>query len=339
MIKVGIVGLGRLGRTHADNIANRVPNFSLTAVCSIVEEEIDYAKNEWGVNNTFNSYEEMVDSGLIEAVVIVSPSGFHTEQVRYAMKAGLHVFTEKPLGVDEKDIEETINLINNFPDQIFHLGFMRRYDASYIYAKQLLESGELGEITLIRCYGIDPSSGMESFVNFARNSNSGGLFLDMAIHDIDLIRWFTNKEPEKVWAIGKNAAYPELDDLNELETGAAMMQLEDNVMALLVAGRNAAHGYHVETEIIATNGMVRIGSAPEKNLVTVFNSNGVIRPTSQNFPERFREAFINELIEFSNCIKESRQPEISAEDGLRSTTIALACQESFNKNKIIDIKE
>lgn len=339
MIKVGLVGLGRLGKTHADNVANRVPGVILSAVCSLVEEELNYAKNEWGIENIFQSYEEMVDSGLIEAVVIVSPSGFHTKQVRYAMKAGLHVFTEKPLGVDEKDIEDTIKVINNYPEQIFHLGFMRRYDSSYIYAKQLLDSGEIGEITLIRCYGIDPSSGMESFVNFARNANSGGLFLDMAIHDIDLIRWFTNKEPKKVWAIGKNAAYPELDDLDELETGAALMQLEDNVMALLVAGRNAAHGYHVETEIITTNGMLRIGSAPEKNLVTVFNNNGVIRPTSQNFPERFREAFVNELIEFANCIKESRQPEISAEDGLRSTTIALACQESFNKNQIIDFKE
>lgn len=339
MTKIGVVGLGRLGKTHADNIFKRVPNTSLAAVCSIVEEELEYARKEWKVENTFNNYEEMIDSGVIEAVVIVSPSAFHTEQVRYAMEAGLHVFTEKPLGVDLVDIENTIKVIDKYPNQVFHLGFMRRYDESYQYAKKLLDSGELGEITLVRCYGIDPSSGMESFVEFAKNSNSGGLFLDMAIHDIDLIRWFTNKEPQKVWAIGKNAAYPELDDLNELETGAAMMQLEDEVMALLVAGRNAAHGYHVETEIMTTKGMLRIGNSPEKNLVTVYGNGGVVRPTSQNFPERFREAFVNELVEFSNCIKENRQPEINAYDGLYSTKIALACQDSFNKNKIIDIKE
>src|SRR5690606_16864905 len=146
--------------------------------------------------------------------------------------------------------------------------------------------------TLIRCYGIDPSSGLESFVNFAKNSRSGGLFADMSIHDIDLVRWFTGKEIKRVWAIGKNAAYPILDKLGELETGAAMMQLEDKTMAILVAGRNAAHGYHVETELIGTKGMLRVAQQPEKNLVTIFNNEGVVRPTSQNFPERFHDAFI-----------------------------------------------
>lgn len=337
MIKVGVVGLGRLGRVHADNIANRIPNVTLTAVCSLQEEDLTYAKKEWDVENTFTSYEEMVDSGTIDAVVIVSPSGFHTSQVQYAMSAGLHVFTEKPLGVDVESIEKTIEIIEKYPEQVFLLGFMRRYDDSYQYAKDLLDSGELGEITLIRCYGIDPSAGMESFVEFAKNADSGGLFLDMAIHDIDLIRWFTDKEPKKVWAIGKNAAYPELDELNELETGAAMMQLEDDVMALLVSGRNAAHGYHVETEIMTTLGMLRIGNAPEKNLVTVYDDNGVVRPTSQDFPERFGSAFVNEMEEFANCILEGRQPDITAYDGLRNTQVAIACQESFDGNKLVEL--
>lgn len=151
----------------------------------------------------------------------------------------------------------------------------------------MVEEGKLGELTVVRCYGIDPSSGLESFVKFAGASNSGGLFADMSIHDIDIVRWFTQKEVSRVWAIGKNAAYPELDQVNELETGVAMMQLEDQTMAILVAGRNAVHGYHVETELIGTKGMLRIAAVPEKNLVTIFDENGAVRPTSQNFPERF----------------------------------------------------
>lgn len=339
MIKTGIVGLGRLGKIHAKNLKFLIPNIELVAVCSIADEELEYAKKVLEVSQTFKNFNTMIDKGGLDAVVIVSPSGYHTEQIRYAMEAGLHVFTEKPLGIDVVDIEDTVSVIDNHPDQVFQLGFMRRYDESYRYAKDLVDNGELGEVTLIRSYGIDPSAGLESFVDFAKNSYSGGIFLDMAIHDIDLVRWFTNKEPEKGWAIGNNIAYPELEELNETETSAAMLQLEDNVMAILVAGRNAPHGYHVETEIMGTKGMLRVANSPEKNLVTIYDDNGVVRPTSQNFPERFREAFLNEILEFADCIKNKKQPEVKAKDGLESTRIALALQESYENNEIVDIKK
>ena len=336
-IKVGIIGLGRMGQTHARNIADNVPGATLYAACSFVDEELELAKREFGVKETYKNYEDMIANPNLDAVVIVSPSGLHTEHIRLAMEKGLHVFCEKPIGLDEEDIKQTIEVINSCPNQVFHLGFMRRYDESYQYAKKLVDEGAIGELTLIRCYGIDPSSGLESFVNFARNSKSGGLFADMSIHDIDLVRWFTGKEVKRVWAIGKNAAYPELDELGELETGAAMMQLEDKTMALLVAGRNAAHGYHVETELIGTKGMLRIAQEPEKNLVTIFDNQGVVRPTSQNFPERFRDAFINEMKEFISCIKEGRQPEVTAYDGLQGTIVADACQKSVETNAIVYI--
>lgn len=337
-INVGIVGLGRLGKIHASNLSKQIPGCTLVAACSIVSEELDYAINNLGVTETYKTYEEMIESPNLNAVCIVSPSGFHCKQIRQAMDKNLHVFSEKPLGLDIEDIEETQKVIEAHPHQVFMLGFMRRYDESYTYAKKLVDDGQLGELTLIRSYGIDPSEGMESFVKFAGNSNSGGLFADMSIHDIDLVRWFTKKEISKVWAMGKNAAYPELDKVNELETGAAMMQLEDKTMAILVAGRNCLHGYHVETELIGTKGMLRIATVPEKNLVTVMNEHGVIRPCSQNFPERFKQAFVNELKEFILCIQEKRQPEVRAFDGLQATKVALACKKSCETNELIKIE-
>ncbi|MBO0422487.1 inositol 2-dehydrogenase [Enterococcus plantarum] len=337
-IKVGIVGLGRLGKVHAKNLAENVQGCQLIAACSFVQEELDYAIRELGVEETYQDYEEMVKSPTIDAVFIVSPSGFHCEQIQLAMEHGKHVFSEKPIGLDLAEIKATERVIKSRPEQVFMLGFMRRYDDSYRYAKQLVEDGELGELTLMRCYSIDPSSGMESFVKFAGASDSGGIFMDMSIHDIDLVRWFTEKEVSKVWALGKNAAYPELDKVGELETGAAMMQLENQAMAILVAGRNCHHGYHVETELIGTKGMLRVAAAPEKNLVTIMDEKGVVRACSQDFPERFREAFVNEAKEFIACIKEKRQPQVSAYDGLQSTKIALACKQSFEINELITIE-
>ncbi|MCC4311078.1 inositol 2-dehydrogenase [Carnobacterium maltaromaticum] len=337
-IKVGIVGLGRLGKIHAQNLAQNVPNCQLYAACSLNEEELIYAKTELGVEKGYANYAEMIADSELDAVAIASPSGYHCQQINAALEKGLHVYSEKPIGLDLEEIQATMDVINRHPKQIFMLGFMRRYDDSYRYAKELVEAGELGELTVVRCYGIDPSSGMESFVKFAGASNSGGLFADMSIHDIDLVRWFTKAEVAKVWAIGKNAAYPELDQVNELETGAAMLQLTDKTMGLLVAGRNCAHGYHVEMELIGTKGMLRIANFPEKNLVTVLNSNGVVRPCSQDFPERFAGAFITEMKEFIECILTEKQPEVTSYDGLQATKVALACKESFEKNQLIELK-
>lgn len=338
-IKVGIIGLGRLGKVHASNLAFKVPNCELYAACSMVEAELDYAKKELGVSKTYDNYDEMVKDPELDAIFIVSPSGLHCEQIQKAMENGKHVFSEKPIGLDITEIEKTIAVIDAHPDQIFMLGFMRRYDADYQYAKEMVDNGELGELTVVRCYGIDPSDGMESFVKFAGASNSGGLFADMSIHDIDLVRWFTNQEVKKVWALGKNAAYKQLDEVGELETGAAMLQMEDKTMGILVAGRNCHHGYHVETELIGTKGMLRIAQVPEKNLVTIMNEHGVVRPTSQNFPERFSQAFVNETAEFINCIKEKRQPGVNANDGLQSTKVAIACQKSYEEDELVSLSE
>lgn len=214
---------------------------------------------------------------------------------------------------------------------------MRRFDEDYLYAKEMIDSGQIGDISLIRSYSIDPIQGLDSFVNFAKKSPSGGLFLDMSVHDIDVIRWLTKSEISTVWATGTNKAAPELNELNELELGTVTMKLDNDVTALLVAGRTASHGYHVETEIIGTKGMLRIAASPEKNKVAVFNEHGAIRPSSQHFPERFAEAYVNELKDFVRCIRENQQPEVTALDGLRGTEVALACQESFDRNKLVDI--
>ncbi|NIZ47716.1 inositol 2-dehydrogenase (plasmid) [Entomospira nematocerorum] len=336
-VRIGIAGLGRLGRVHAQNLLSSVPDCSLIAACSVIEEELQFARDILRITYTFSNYEDMIRSDLIDAVFIITPSGFHCEHINLAFKYGKHVFCEKPIGLDVHEIKQTQQIIQSNQELVFMLGFMRRYDESYRYAKSIVDRGEIGDITLLRCYGIDPTSGLESFIAFAKHNFSGGLFIDMAIHDIDLVRWFTGHEISQVWAIGKNSLYPELDALRELETGAVMMQLDNNTIALIVAGRNAAHGYHIETEIIGTKGMIRVAQTPDKNLVTIMNAHGVIRPCSQHFSERFRDAFIEEAREFIRCIQEKRSPQVTAQDGLQATVIALACQESYEGNHLVQI--
>jgi myo-inositol 2-dehydrogenase/D-chiro-inositol 1-dehydrogenase len=337
-VKFGIVGLGRLGRAHVENIAFKIPNAKLLAVCSINEEEVNEVKEAWKVKYGYTNYEEMLENKELDAIFIASPSGFHCEQIKQALGKGFHVFSEKPLGLYIEDALDAMESVNNHKDQVFMLGFMRRYDKSYRYAKKKIEEGHIGKPVLVRCYGLDPAKSMDGFLKFAKNSYSGGLFLDMAIHDIDLARWYLESEADKVWAIGGAYEYPEFDEINDAETGAAMVKFKNGAMGIFVAGRNCAHGYHIETEIIGTKGSLRIGTTPDKNLVTVFDDNGVNKECVSGFLERFEGAYLEEVKEFVDCILNNRKPEVKVEDGVLSTITGYACKESFESGELVKVK-
>lgn len=336
-VKLGIVGLGRLGRCHAENIAFKIPGAELIAVCSVVEEEVKEVQKLWNIKYGYTDYNEMIENKELDAVFISSPSGYHCQQIKLALGKGLHVFSEKPLGLYLEDAIDAMDSVNSHPDQVFMLGFMRRYDKSYAYAKKKIENGDIGKPVLVRCYGLDPKAAMKPFLNFAKNSYSGGLFLDMAIHDIDLARWFIGAEIEQVWAIGGAYEYEEFNDLNDAETGVAMAKFENGAMGIFVAGRNCAHGYHIETEIIGTSGSLRIGTTPDKNLVTVFDDRGVSKECVSGFLERFEDAYLEEVKEFVNCILENRKPDVKVEDGVLSTLVGYACKESFESGELVQI--
>jgi len=337
-ISVGLVGLGRLGRQHADNLAHRIPNCKLMAVCSVIPEEVEEAQQELNVPYGYTNYEDMLRNQELDAIFIASPSSYHCEQIEQALEAGFHVFSEKPLGLYMEEALRVRKAVRKHPNQVFMLGFMRRYDRSYAYAKKQIEAGAIGETVLIRCYGIDPAQAMPGFMQFAKSNYSGGLFLDMAIHDLDLARWYLGVEAERVWAIGGSHRYTELAEVNDAETGAALVQFAGNKMGIFVAGRNCAHGYHIETEIIGTQGSLRIGTVPEKNQVMILDDRGVVRECANGFLERFEQAYMNEAVEFVQAILEGRQPKVTVEDGVLSTALGYACKESFESGQLVDVR-
>ena len=195
-IKVGIAGLGRLGKVHAQNIAYKIPNAELTAACSIVPAELEYAKQNLGVTDVYTDFREMLAKADIDAVAIVTTSSEHCWQIEAALDAGKHVFTDKPLGVDVEQCKQAERAVERHPELTFMLGFMRRYDHSYQIAKQKMDRGDIGDIILVRCYSQDPISIIEGTLEYA--PRSGGQFIDMSIHDFDLIRWLTGSEPRKL---------------------------------------------------------------------------------------------------------------------------------------------
>ena len=332
-VKIGSVGLGRLGLQHAINIANRIQNAELTALCDIDEAKLKETSDRLGIPNRFTSFEELIACKEVDAVVLVSPSGLHTKQIVAALNAGKHVFSEKPLGITLAECKEAEKAVEAHPDLVFMLGFMRRFDESYQYAHKKVADGEIGKVLLFRACSQDPEKFIEGSIAFA--AHSGGAFLDMAVHDIDLARWFTGSEPESVYAIGGCYAHPEFGKYNDGDNVSCLMKFKNECMAFLFAGRTAPHGYNVETEIIGTKGILRIASVPQKNLVQVLDGYGVRRECSQNFLERFDAAYVNEVQEFVNCIISHKKPPVTVYDGTRVSEIAYACKTAFERGELL----
>ncbi|MCP1101416.1 myo-inositol 2-dehydrogenase/D-chiro-inositol 1-dehydrogenase [Aequitasia blattaphilus] len=337
-ICIGSIGLGRLGYEHAKNIATRIPGAELTALCDVDSVRLAQVAQELGVKNTYEDYEEMCKNPELDGICIVSPSSFHTEHIRIALENGKHVFCEKPLDTTVEKCKQGEAIVSAHPDKVFMLGFMRRYDHSYIKAKEKIDNGDIGRIILIRAYTQDPVATIESTLKFA--PNSGGQFLDMCVHDIDLCNWFTGgQKPKNLWAIGGCFAYPQYREWNDGDNVGCMIQYEDETMAFLFAGRAAAQGCNVETEIIGTKGTLRIGSVGTDSMLEVLSENGVCRECYTDFMYRWHEAYISELEEFVNCIIENRQPDVTVYDGTLASQTAYRAKESFETGKMLPFEK
>ncbi len=332
-VRIGSVGLGRLGLQHAENIANRVMNAELTALCDVDEAKLNETADKLGVKYRFTDFDEMAGCEELDAICIVSPSFLHTAQIEKALSCGKHVFSEKPLGTTVDECKQAEKAVEAYPDQVFMLGFMRRFDESYMYAHQKVVNGDIGKPVMFRSYSQDPEKFIDGAIAFA--GHSGGQFLDMAVHDIDLARWFLGTEPKTVYAIGGCYAHEEFAQYNDGDNVSCLMKFDNDEMVFLFAGRTAPHGYNVETEIIGTKGILRIASVPYKNLVEVLDTNGVRRECSENFLERFESSYINEMQEFVYCILEERKPEVTVYDGTRVSEIAYTCKEAFETGELL----
>lgn len=213
---------------------------------------------------------------------------------------------------------------------------MRRFDPSYLRAKKLIDSGHIGCPILFRGYSADSIKFIDESLRFAAYSD--GQFLDMSIHDIDLMRWFLNSEPIKVTASGGSFIYEAFEKYGDGDNVAAFFQLQNKSMAFIYAGRTAAHGYFVETEIIGTKGSIRIGAQPNADFVELLSRQGKSEIYYQDFEERFKIAFQEEISHFIRCILKNDLDKNNLKDAIEASRISLSAAESFRKNETIILK-
>ncbi|MDA3951142.1 MAG: Gfo/Idh/MocA family oxidoreductase [Spirochaeta sp.] len=334
-VRLGIVGLGRLGKRHAHNLRYRVPGARLVAACSVVPDELTWARDELGVENTYDSYDKMIASDEIDAVFLVSTSSFHGEQIKAGLAAGKHVFSEKPMGVTIEECHDVEGAVAAAPNLHFQLGFVRRFDPSLAYAKQKIDEGAIGEPFLVRAQTVDTDEFAEFQIKFV--PNSGGIFMDMNSHDIDLARWFIGSEIKSVYAIGGSYVHPGFAEVNDADNTVALCQFENGKMAVISASRTAFHGHDTHTEITGSKGILKIGMTPSKNRVEIFDDKGARVECVQDFYERFHEGFLLEAQSFVNGIIDGVKPSIFATDGTRATEVGFALTQSFKEKRVVEL--
>ena len=336
-VKIGSVGLGRLGYEHACNIANLIPGAELTALCDVDEKRVKEVAAELGVPYTYSDVAEMVKNPELDAIVIVSPSMYHADHIKLALDAGKHVFCDKPLDTTIEKCKQAEKAVEAHPDKVFMLGFMRRFDDSYAEAKQRIDNGDIGKVVLVRSYTQDPRTTIEGTLKFA--PHSGGQFLDMCVHDIDLIRWFTGSNIKKVWGIGGVFEFDLYRELNDADNAAATVQCENGAMGFMFTNRTHGAGCNVETEIIGTHGTLRIANVGRKNMLQIVDGSGAREEYYPDFLSRWHQAYVNEIKEFVACIIEGRKPGVTVYDGTKVSQAAYRCKESFETGKLLEVEE
>lgn len=335
-VKVGIVGLGRLGKEYATNLMHHIRHADVIAACSLNEEERVFAKNELGILRVFADYEEMLKVTELEAIFVISSTDMHAEHIVKALRAGKHVFSEKPLATTYEACKEVEAVAQEHPHLKAVVGFVRRYDASYRYAKEHIDSGAIGTPFMVRSQTVDQDTVNDFQLQYV--GKSGGIFHDYNVHDIDLARWFLEAEIETVYAMGGSFKHEGFAAAGDADNVITTCKMTNGSMAIIYASRTAMHGHDTYTEITGTLGALRIGRPAGKNRVEIYDQHGVRKECVTSFWERFEDAFLMMASDFIACILENRQPELSIHDATIATEAAIAFTESFQKGTLISIK-
>ena len=333
-VKLGIIGLGRLGRKHAENIHYHIQNAELRAICSVVQEELDTVSKEMAPKYVTNDYQEIIENDDLDGIVIASSSQEHALMICDATKAGRkNVYTEKPIGMTIPEINDIKAAVGANPDMMFQVGYNRRFDQSVQAAKKKIDEGFIGKPIQIKMINRDPATMAEFIIKFS--PKSGGLIMDMLTHDYDCARWFVNSDAKSVYGLGGAYVYEGLKAVNDIDNCALLVEFQNGVMGQIETSRNCTYGYHVETEIYGSDGCIRIGTTPYKDRVTYMNANGVTVQCAEWFFEYWEPTFLAEMQDFVDCIIEDRQPLVSLEDGYKAVEWAYAATDAVREQKIV----
>ena len=332
-LAVGLIGLGRLGRVYARDLASRIPETKLAAVADPIGALAEEVAAEFDVPRHYADPLAMIDDSSVEALVIVSPTHTHRELVIAASGRTKPTFCEKPPALSLEEVAAMQEAIAR-SGMFFQMGFMRRFDPGYAAAKKEIDAGRIGTPLVFKSTSRDP---FRPSLEYANPKSSGGMLIDMGIHDFDLARWFMG-DVRAISAIGATIAYPELESVGDIDNAVASLVFENGKLGVIDLTRSGIYGYDISTEILGLEGTIRIGYLRE-TAITVMKKNNVSHDTVPYFMERFRDAYTLQLQNFAQNVLRDRQPPITIEDGLEALRLGVAATKAQQTGKTVRVAE
>ncbi len=332
-VNVGLIGLGRLGRVYARDLAARVAGVNLVALADTNATLAEETARELNVPRWYMDPIAMLSDPGIDAAVIVSPTDTHTDLTVAALDRGKAVFCEKPPALSLSETQKMKDAAAR-KHGFLQMGFMRRFDAGYAAAKKKVEEGVIGTPIVFKSSSRDP---YRPSLEYANPKSSGGMIMDMGIHDFDLARWYMG-EVASVTAIGGTLAYPELNEVGDIDNAIVTLTFASGRIGMVDLSRSGIYGYDIFGEILGTTGTLRIGYLRETPLF-VMTKNQVAHDTVPFFMERFRDAYPAQLQNFVENLQNDRPPTITIDDAMGSLRIALAATRAQATGKTVSLKD
>ncbi|AMP89697.1 inositol 2-dehydrogenase [Legionella pneumophila] len=319
--RIGVVGAGRIGRLHAENILFHLPQFELVV---IADPQID--KNwaeKLGIAIVSTQSEDVLCHPDLDAVLIASPSHLHLEQIITASLHGKAIFCEKPIGLNEEEIEKTLNIIKK-NNTLLQLGFNRRFDPGFANIQKRVRFGEIGTPHILRITSRDPACPSKEYC-----ATSGGIFMDMSIHDFDMARFLMQSEVVEVYATGAVLINPDFEQFDDVDTAIIQLRFANGAFGVIDNSRQAIYGYDQRVEVFGSGGMLLAENQLE-HTVSRYSANATDSAKPQYFfLERYHQAYLAELNAFYSAWNDNQTSPVSGLDGLQALRIAKAAKQSL----------
>ena len=334
MIKVGIIGAGRIGKVHVESICTQVAGAKVKA---LADPFMNAATEAWakdmGVEVVTKDYKEILADTEIDAVLICSSTDTHSPISVEAIKAGKHVFCEKPIDHDIKKIQDVIDALkeNNVKYQV---GFNRRFDHNFEAVQQAVAAGKVGDVHVIKVTSRDPEPPSAEYVKV-----SGGMFLDMTIHDFDMVRFLAGCNAEEVYVQAAVLVDPAIGEAGDVDTAIITLKMENGALAVIDNSRKAVYGYDQRAEVFGSKGMVAISNDSQSSAV-ISNVDGVTGEKPLHFfLERYMAAYAKEVRCFVEAIEKDIDTPLGVMDGLQPVLMGLAAKKSLEEHRPVKISE
>ena len=332
-INFGIIGAGRIGRVHAESLTQRIPGAQVSAVSDVILEAAQSCGRDFNIPNAYADHRTLLEDPAIDAVIICSSTDTHTQMIVEAAEAGKQIFCEKPIALDLAAIDRALATVERCGVKL-QIGFNRRFDSNFRHIRDTVASGGIGTPQLVRITSRDPAPPPLSYLKV-----SGGIFLDMTIHDFDMARYLINDEVVEVYAAADALVDPAIGEIGDVDTAVITLRYAGGAIGVIDNSRKAVYGYDQRAEVLGSAGAIESQHKTAYNTVHS-TANGLVAANPLYFfLERYMDSYTAELRAFMTAIQNNTPTPVTGLDGRIPVVIGLAAWQSVREHRPVRISE